>query len=117
PNLWGRAIHPRSLTSHFKRAIIAARVPLINFHALRHTHASILLKIGTTVNVVSKRLGHANASMTLDVYSHVMSGMNEEAALNCEKCLGGDVPAVAPRPSVDKLGGQVQAEKEGYSVA
>jgi len=52
----------------------------IRFHDLRHTHASHLLKDGVPVNVVSQRLGHAEPAITLNVYSHVLPGMQEKAA-------------------------------------
>lgn len=52
----------------------------IRFHDLRHTHASNLLRDGVPVNVVSQRLGHAEPAITLNVYSHVLPGMQEEAA-------------------------------------
>ena len=52
----------------------------IRFHDLRHTHATQLLKAGVHPKVVSERLGHASIGITLDTYSHVMPGMQEEAA-------------------------------------
>ena len=51
-----------------------------NFHALRHAHVSQLLKDGVDAKVISKRLGHARASFTIDVYAHLMPGQDEEAA-------------------------------------
>ena len=53
---------------------------VIRFHDLRHTHATQLLKAGVHPKVVSERLGHASIGITLDTYSHVMPGMQEEAA-------------------------------------
>lgn len=53
---------------------------VIRFHDLRHTHASQLLKAGIHPKIVSERLGHASISITLDTYSHVMPGMQVEAA-------------------------------------
>jgi integrase len=46
-----------------------------SFHALRHTHASILLSHGVHPKIVQERLGHAKISMTLDTYSHLIPGM------------------------------------------
>jgi integrase len=51
-----------------------------NFHALRHLHASQLLRSGVDVKVVSERLGHATTSFTLDQHVHLLPGMQEEAA-------------------------------------
>jgi len=50
------------------------------FHDLRHTHAIQLPKAGVHPKVVPERLGHASIGITLDTYSHVMPGMQEEAA-------------------------------------
>jgi integrase len=47
---------------------------------LRHTHASELLRRGIPLKTVSQRLGHANPTVTLDIYAHVMSGDDEKAA-------------------------------------
>jgi integrase len=47
---------------------------------LRHPHATQLLKAGVQPKVVPERLGHASIGIALDTYSHVMPGMQEEAA-------------------------------------
>jgi Site-specific recombinase XerD len=52
----------------------------VRFHDLRHTHATQLLKAGVHPKVVQERLGHASIGITLDTFSHVMPGMQEEAA-------------------------------------
>ena len=49
------------------------------FHDLRHTHASLLLARGVHPKIVSERLGHASISITLDTYSHVLPGLQEDA--------------------------------------
>jgi integrase len=64
----------------FRKARKQARVEDVRFHDLRHTHATQLLKAGVHPKVVSERLGHASIGITLDTYSHVMPGMQEEAA-------------------------------------
>jgi len=53
----------------------------VRFHDLRHTHASQLHNAGVPVKVVSERLGHATASITLDVYSHLLLGMQAEGQI------------------------------------
>jgi len=54
--------------------------PRITFHDLRHTHASLLLKQGVHIKVVSERLGHSSVAITLDRYSHLLPNMQQEAA-------------------------------------
>ncbi|MGE7274681.1 tyrosine-type recombinase/integrase [Brevibacillus panacihumi] len=56
-----------------------ADVTPINFHSIRHTHASLMLKQGVHPKVVSERLGHSNISITLDTYSHVIPGLQQAA--------------------------------------
>jgi hypothetical protein len=67
-----------------------------NLHDLRHSHASALLKADVHPTVVTERLGHASIGITLDTYSHVMPGMQEEAA---EKIDAGPREALASERS------------------
>ncbi len=64
-------------------------LPRIRFHDLRHTSASLLLQQGVHPKVVQERLGHASIAMTLDIYSHIVPGMQEEAVRNLEVRLFG----------------------------
>jgi integrase len=60
---------------------------LFRFHDLRHSHASHLLKAGVHPKIVSERLGHSTVGMTLDTYSHVLPGMQEEAIQRLDSML------------------------------
>ncbi|MFC5775117.1 site-specific integrase [Ectobacillus antri] len=62
-------------------------LPRIRFHDLRHTHATLLLKAGVHIKVVAERLGHVNPTVTLKTYSHVLKGMQEEAAQKIDDLL------------------------------
>lgn len=85
----GGPINPGNLLRNM-RAIIAKinkdakkddeRLPVLTIHALRHTHATLLLQQGQNAKVIQERLGHANISMTLSTYAHVLPNMQEEAA-------------------------------------
>ncbi|MDX6307176.1 MAG: hypothetical protein QOI06_222 [Nocardioidaceae bacterium] len=86
-NLDGSPRHPERFSRSFTTCVAAARrdrgedtLPAIRLHDVRHTHASLLLRAGTPVKVVSERLGHANPTITLGTYAHVMPGMQREAA-------------------------------------
>lgn len=61
--------------------------PRITFHDLRHTHASLLLKQGVHIKVVSERLGHSSVTITLDRYSHLLPNMQQEAAEGLDNLL------------------------------
>ena len=73
-------MHPDRLTQIFARLVAAAPVPRLRLHDLRHTHATLLLKAGVPIKVVSERLGHATPGFTMATYQHVLPGMQAEAA-------------------------------------
>lgn len=52
----------------------------VRFHDLRHTPATLMLNHDVPVIIVSRRLGHARASITSDVYGHLLPNMQDEAA-------------------------------------
>jgi len=82
----GKALKPEWLSSRF--SYFAKTHGLnITFHGLRHSHASLLLAQGVHMKVVQERLGHSKLAMTMDTYSHLAKGMQEEAASKLE-CLG-----------------------------
>jgi integrase len=66
----------------FKKAGLTCRL-----HDLRHTHATMLLRQGVHPKVVQERLGHANVSITLDIYSHCTANMQQEAAAKIDEAL------------------------------
>jgi len=76
----GTPIHPRNLLRDFRILLKNAGLPQIRFHDLRHTAATLMLNNGIPIIVVSRRLGHAKASITLDVYGHLIPSMQAEAA-------------------------------------
>jgi integrase len=64
-----------------------AKLEHLRVHDLRHTHATLMLKAGIHPKIVSERLGHASVSITLDTYSHVLPGLQEEAAVKFDEIL------------------------------
>lgn len=76
----GAPIHPESFSQAFERKSRAAGVPRIRLHDLRHTHATLLLQAAVPPKVVSERLGHATVAFTMQVYAHVIPGMQADAA-------------------------------------
>lgn len=77
----GFPLRPGRLVLNFKKLLVAAALPRsIRFHDLRHTCATLLLSRGVHPKIVSEMLGHANISLTLDTYSHVLPHMQEDAA-------------------------------------
>ncbi len=74
---------------HFKPILKVAGLPDMRPYDLRHSAASILLALGENAKVVQERLGHANVGMTLNTYSHVLKGMQEQATARLATALGG----------------------------
>ncbi|HAT1242517.1 TPA: site-specific integrase [Corynebacterium striatum] len=72
----GKALSSSSVSSQFRKLARAAGVDT-TFHGLRHFYASVLIESGASVVMVQRALGHASASMTLDVYSHLFPGAGE----------------------------------------
>ena len=69
-------------------ALAKAGLSRIRFHDLRHTSATLLLSQGAHPKVVQERLGHSTISVTLDVYSHVLPTLQQQAADSLDRLLG-----------------------------
>jgi len=80
PNSIGNPIDPSHLRLDFNRLLEETGLPKIRFHDLRHTAASLMLNNGVPPIVVSRILGHAKPSITLDLYGHLYHEMLGEAA-------------------------------------
>ena len=89
PNTLGKpmdGIH--LLRREFLPLLERAGLPRIRFHDLRHTAATLLLGRGVNPKIVSEMLGHASISITLDIYSHVLPDMQDQAAAAMDAALG-----------------------------
>lgn len=79
-DLQGNPIDSNRLTREFARIVKEAGLPPATLHGLRHCHASLLLAEGVNIKAISERLGHSNVALTLNVYSHLLPGLQEAAA-------------------------------------
>ncbi len=75
----GKPLDPCTCTHTFARIVRQVGLNGVRFHDLRHTFASIMLMRGAKPKVISEALGHASVALTMDTYSHILSGMQEEA--------------------------------------
>jgi len=73
---WAPSYFSKKFADFLKRN----KLPHIRLHDLRHSNATLMLKYGVPAKVASQRLGHSNIGITLDLYSHVMSDMQKDAA-------------------------------------
>lgn len=79
-NSKGKPFHPNTISSQFRNMLNQNDLRPIRFHDLRHMHATMLLKMGVPVKVVSARLGHTKIQTTMDIYVHADREMDEDAA-------------------------------------
>ena len=83
----GKPMHPSSISKWFVRYVSTIGLPVINFHGLRHTNASLLVAQNVDIAVISARLGHAQISTTLDFYVHPLLSHNRKAGYALENLL------------------------------
>lgn len=76
----GEAVNHEVLRNALDHSLAAAGLVHVTLHSLRHTHASLLIQLGTNLKIIQERLGHASFAITADIYSHVAPGLQREAA-------------------------------------
>jgi integrase len=118
----GRPIHPERFSRWFEQHARAAGLPKIRLHDVRHSYATAALTAGVPAKVVSERLGHANIAITMDTYSHVLPGLDAQAADTVARLILGppepssgasaDKPLTTGHPAADG-GGEVKGERPG----
>jgi len=91
----GQPLHARSLARDWRAAIVAAGLPAMPWHQLRHGFATLALEQGVDLAVVSKSLGHSALATTADVYSHLTPAMSERVAGVMGAVLGAVAPGAA----------------------
>lgn len=105
----GGVLDQDRLRRQFYAALAEHHLPRIRLHDLRHTAATLLLGLGVHPKIVSERLGHSTVTITLDTYSHVLPGLQAEAAKRLDDWLRGG--------SADGSGGQVTSIEDGRAAA
>ena len=83
----GHPLDPSTVSHNFGDIVTKSGLKNVRFHDLRHAHASLMLRTGASPKVISERLGHSSIAITMDIYSHVMPGLQEEAAIRFEEAL------------------------------
>ena len=84
----GKPIHPSTPTKWFKSFRERNNLPVLKFHGLRHTNASLLISNNVDVQTVAKRLGHSKATTTTSIYSHFLRKPDREAAEKLDNMFG-----------------------------
>ena len=87
-NVDGSPLSPVRVSGAFRDTVALRNLPVVTFHALRHSHASALICSGIDVLTVSRRLGHASPVITLSTYGHLMTNKDESVRGALENALG-----------------------------
>ena len=83
----GDPIMPGSFSHKYHRFLEKNGIRICRLHDLRHTNASLMLQYGVSPKVMSARLGHSNIGITMDLYTHVIGNLQEEASNKIEEQL------------------------------
>jgi integrase len=89
----GGYLSPEALSKAWPGLVAAIGMPGVTLHSLRHTHASMLIAAGVDILTVSRRLGHASPTITLNTYGHLIRGTDERAAQIMEAAFGSKMVA------------------------
>jgi len=81
----GDFINPKNFSRDFHNLITKHNLKNIRFHDLRHTHASLLVKLGVHPKEISTRLGHSDIGITMNLYSHIYEDTDRQVANEFEK--------------------------------
>ena len=75
---------------------MAAGIPRVTLHDLRHTSASLAVSAGANVKAVQRMLGHASAAMTLDIYADLFDDDLEAVAVALDEARSRESVATGP---------------------
>ena len=92
-NVQGKSVDPSVLSHEFARIVKRAGLEGVRFHDLRHTFASLMLLRGAKPKVISEALGHSSVAFTMDVHSHIIDGMQEQAMALLDEVLPAGISA------------------------
>ena len=96
----GTHLNPtRDMLDQLKALLKKAELPDIRFHDLCHSAATLLLSVGVHPKVVQEILGHSQISITMDVYSHVLPGMQQDAMSRLNDALKEGIVSAAENES------------------
>ena len=108
-----KPLNPSVLTHAFSRIAKQAGLNGTRFHDLRHTFASLMFLRGAKPKVISEALGHSSVAFTMDVYSHIIEGMQSDAMALLDEVL----PAGVNKNSVASLSPTFENLASDASVA
>ncbi len=81
----GLPIYPDTITDWFPKFLERCGLPRVTLHSLRHSNATMMIAEGVDIRTVSNRLGHAQTSTTLNIYTHALKSRDRDAAEKLDK--------------------------------
>ena len=108
-------IHPEAAYRKLKVILKHAELPLIRFHDLRHTFATMALENGMDIKTLSAMIGHISSETTLNIYSHITDTMQQQAAVRIDREIGG-TNAEMPEPPPHKVSAEPSHENATETV-
>jgi integrase len=99
-NAWGDYYSPSTMLKAFNRFLVKVGLPHMRFHDLRHSAATVLLAMKVHPKVVQEILGHSQITTTMDIYSHAMPSLQDDATQQWDDEFG--TPAKVRRPKRPK---------------
>lgn len=79
-NRYNSYFDKKTINRKLKACSKACNLPTITPHGLRHTHATLLFESGASIKQVQTRLGHRDASITMDIYTHITKDKRDEVS-------------------------------------
>jgi len=76
----GKPMYPTTCGKILQKVANKYNLPRINFHALRHTSASMQIALGIHPKEIQDRLGHSSMNVTMSIYSHIFQANRKEVA-------------------------------------
>jgi integrase len=86
-NFDGSPYLPDGITHAWRKLADKVGLPDVRLHDSRHSHASLMLKQNVHPAIVAQRLGHSSVQVTMDVYSHILPGLQKQAADNFDSII------------------------------
>lgn len=73
-----KRVYNSTFTNYLGQKCKVLGITVVSPHALRHTHASVLLAEGVSINTISSRLGHSDVTITQETYAHILDELKEK---------------------------------------